>query len=84
MGGGIYSEKERNTEISGIYYLVDNTASSAVRSMNGATAITMEELSDPNNLKGWDFRKENGRWFIPEGENRFPIPYVSRYIKTLN
>ena len=82
--GGIYSEKERNTEISGIYYLVDNTASSAVRSMNGATAITMEELSDPNNLKGWDFRKENGRWFIPEGENRFPIPYVSRYIKTQN
>jgi hypothetical protein len=52
--------------------------------MNGATAITMEELSDPNNLKGWDFRKENGRWFIPEGENRFPIPYVSRYIKTQN
>lgn len=74
--GGIYSSKENNAKLSGVYYLADDQTSI----LSGATALTLEQMADSRNFEGWDFNPDNGRWIIPENaKNTCPVPFISKY-----
>lgn len=79
--GGIYASKEGNADMSGLYYLAEESAArQAIGSMSGATPLTLDELADSGKFQGWDFDSDKGRWSIPKrGNILYPIPYKSRY-----
>ena len=85
---GMYSDIRNRATVSGLYYCTNPYAANATamtygetRAMSDATGLSLEELRDPSNYKGWDFDNDKGRWIMPADESGyiFPVPYISRY-----